>query len=85
MVNPELPPATFHASMHHLPRNQYLEFTMTEYIPALIWVLSSVACLFIAKRRHVKTTAIRAMSVALLGPIAIPFVLAATPEKFNQA
>jgi hypothetical protein len=85
MVNPELPPATFHVSIHYLPRNQYLEFTMTEYMPALIWALSSVACLLIAKRRHIRTTAIRAMLVALLGPIAIPFVLAAKPEKFNHA
>jgi hypothetical protein len=58
---------------------------MTEYIPALIWLLSGVACLLIAKRRLVKPTAIRAMLVALLGPIAIPFVLVAKPDTFNQA
>jgi hypothetical protein len=58
---------------------------MTAYLPALIWLLSSVACLLIAKRRLVKTTAIRAMLVALLGPIAIPFVLVAKPDTFNLA
>ncbi len=58
---------------------------MTAYIPAFIWLLSAVVCFCIAKRRYVKPTAIRAMIVALLGPIAIPWVLLAEPEKFNQA
>ncbi|MGK5004643.1 hypothetical protein [Janthinobacterium sp. LB2P70] len=54
---------------------------MTEYLPALIWSLSAFACMFIAKRRLVKTTAVRAVLVTLLGPFAIPFVLAAKPGK----
>jgi len=58
---------------------------MTAYIPALIWLLSGVACHVIAKRRHVKPTAVRAMLVAVLGPIAIPFVLTATPDTVIQA
>jgi hypothetical protein len=58
---------------------------MTAYIPALIWLLSAVVCLRIAKRRHVKRTALWAMLVAVIGPIAIPLVLVAKPEKFNQA
>ncbi len=58
---------------------------MTAYIPALIWLLSSVICLGIAKRRHVKQTALRSMLVVLLGPIAIPWVLIAEPEEFTQA
>jgi hypothetical protein len=53
---------------------------MTEYIPALIWLLSAVVCHRIAKRRRVKPTAVRAMLVALLGPIAIPLVMVAEPE-----
>lgn len=53
---------------------------MTEYLPALIWALSAVACLVVAKRRSVRTTGIRAALVAVLGPIAIPFVLAAKPD-----
>ncbi|WP_175444766.1 MULTISPECIES: hypothetical protein [unclassified Janthinobacterium] len=52
---------------------------MTEYLPALIWSLSAFVCLFIAKRRSLKTTAVRAILVVLLGPFAIPFVLAARP------
>lgn len=58
---------------------------MTAYVPALIWALSGVVCLCIAKRRHVKSTSIRAMAVTLAGPFAIPFVLYAKPEKFNPA
>jgi hypothetical protein len=58
---------------------------MTAYMPALVSLFSSVICLRIAKRRHVKPTAIKAMVVALLGPIAILFVLAAAPDKFIRA
>ena len=58
---------------------------MTAYLPALVWALSAVACLFIAKRRHVRNTALRAMAVVLLGPFAIPLVLAAKPDPFDRA
>ncbi|MDN2674873.1 hypothetical protein OX459_26090 [Janthinobacterium sp. SUN026] len=54
---------------------------MTTYLPALIWSLSAFACLFIAKRRSLKTTALRAILVVFLGPFAIPFVLAAKSQK----
>ena len=64
--------------------DDYLEFTMTAYVPALIWLISAVVCVWIAKRRHVKKTALRATVVALIGPFAIPWVLVAKPEKFNQ-
>ena len=57
------------------------ESMMSTYLPALIWSLSAFACLFIAKRRSLKTTAVRAILVVFLGPFAIPFVLAARPEK----
>ena len=67
--------------MVFLPSKAHLEFMMTTYLPALIWSLSAFACLFIAKRRLVKTTAVRAVLVTLLGPFAIPFVLLAKPEK----
>jgi hypothetical protein len=63
-----------------MPYLETLEFTMTTYIPALIWLLSGLFCLFIAKRRHVKPTAVWAMLVALIGPVAIPLVLLAKPE-----
>ncbi|KKO64779.1 hypothetical protein VM94_01483 [Janthinobacterium sp. KBS0711] len=52
---------------------------MTAYLPALIWSLSAFACLFIAKRRSLRITAIRAILVTFLGPFAIPFVLVARP------
>ena len=67
--------------MVFLPSKAHPEFMMTTYLPALIWSLSAFACLFIAKRRLVKTTAVRAVLVTLLGPFAIPFVLVAKPEK----
>lgn len=64
--------------------DRYLELTMTAYLPALVWLLSGLVCLVIEKRRRVKPSTMRAMSVALLGPIAIPFVLAAKPGTVNQ-
>ena len=56
---------------------------MTAYLPALIWSLSAFACLFIAKRRSLRITAIRAILVTFLGPFAIPFVLAAKPGMYG--
>lgn len=58
---------------------------MTAYVPALIWLISAVACIGIAKRRHVKPTAAKKIMVTLLGPMAIPMVLLAQPDKFNRA
>lgn len=58
---------------------------MTSYLPALIWLMSGLICLYIARRRHVKHTALRAMAVAVLGPIAIPFVLAAKSGSADPA
>ena len=81
MPNLPLRRAHFRVSMVFLPSKAHPEFMMTEYLPALIWSLSAFACMFIAKRRLVKTTAVRAVLVTLLGPFAIPFVLVARPEK----
>ncbi|WP_251348509.1 hypothetical protein [Janthinobacterium kumbetense] len=58
---------------------------MTTYLPALIWSLSAFACLFIAKRRSLKTTTVRSILVVFLGPFAIPFVLAAKSQKPHLA
>ncbi len=66
--------------MAFLPSRAHPEFMMIEYLPALIWSLSAFACLFIAKRRALRITAIRAVMVTFLGPFVIPFVLAARPE-----
>lgn len=53
---------------------------MSAYLPALIWSLSSIACMLIAKRRQVPSSAARAMLVTLAGPFAIPFVACATAQ-----
>jgi hypothetical protein len=58
---------------------------MTDYVPALLWFFSALACMFIAKRRHVETTPVRAGLVALFGPVAIAFVLMAKPERLQSA
>ncbi|WP_174999119.1 hypothetical protein [Rugamonas aquatica] len=58
---------------------------MSEYVPALVWLLSGFVCLYIAKRRNVRPTTLWAMLVAVIGPFAIPLVFVAKPEKLKQA
>ena len=70
-----------HAIISNIRRDYDLEFIMSAYIPALIWMLSAVACHLIAKRRHVKKTTRKEIAVALIGPFAIPWFLMAQPEK----
>ena len=71
--------------MVFLPAKAHPECMMTTCLPALIWSLSAFACLFIAKRRPLRITAIRAVLVVFLGPLAIPFVLAAKPGRRTLA
>ena len=75
----------FHASMQYLSFDEYLELMMTAYLPAVIWILSGFVCVYIARRRNVKPTTPWKMLVAVIGPLAIPLVLVAKPEKLNQA
>jgi hypothetical protein len=77
----------FHVSMHYLPRDDSLEFavSLSLHAPASIRLLSAVICHRIVGGRHVKSTAARATIVALVGPIAIAWVLAAKPEQFHRA
>jgi hypothetical protein len=72
----------YHATIRDMRRGYDLEFKMSAYIPALIWLLSAVACDLIAKRRDLKKSTFREMAVALMGPFAIPWLFMAKPEKF---
>ena len=85
MPNQPLQLPHFRVSMVFLPSKAHPEFMMTTYLPALIWALSAFACMFIARRRLVRTTAVRAVLVTFFGPFAIPFVLAAKPGKPDLA
>ncbi|MCG6937418.1 MAG: hypothetical protein LJE83_04510 [Gammaproteobacteria bacterium] len=58
---------------------------MSAYIPAIIWVLSAGACIYIAKVRYVKPTLAMKLIVVILGPLAIPLVFFAKPEKPIQS
>lgn len=58
---------------------------MSTYIPALIWLISAVVCVGIAKHRHVKATTPWKMLVAVIGPLAIPLVLLAKPQQPTHA
>jgi len=56
---------------------------MSIYVPALIWVISAGICYYIAKRKNIRPTALWNITVALLGPIAIPLILIAKNNKMN--
>lgn len=57
---------------------------MDPYIPASIWVVSAVICIYIAKARNVKPTLLRKFIVVLLGPLAIPLILfSGSSSKIN--
>ncbi len=53
---------------------------MSAYIPVIIWLISAVICIYIARIRHVKPSFPRNLAVVLLGPFAIPLVFLAKPE-----
>ena len=57
---------------------------MTTYLFASIWLISGVVCLAIARRRNVRTSTGSTMLLSLLGPFAIPLVLAARPDYAQQ-
>jgi len=57
---------------------------MAAYIPAIIWIISAFVCAFIAKKRGVKITFSRQLFAAFFGPLAIPFVFFAKPEKETE-
>jgi len=51
------------------------------YIPVLIWFLSAMICLYIARTRHVKITLFRKLVVIFLGPFAIPLAFFSKTEN----
>jgi len=53
---------------------------MTTYLFASLWIVSHVVCLAIARRRNVRMSALSTMFLSLVGPFAIPLVLAARPD-----
>jgi len=54
---------------------------VANYVPVLVWTISAIICAYVVKKRGVKATALRAVFVALVGPIAIPFALMVKPEN----
>lgn len=47
---------------------------MFAYVLTLIWFISVIVCLYIARKRHVKQSFLRKLVVLLLGPFAISLV-----------
>jgi len=54
---------------------------MAAYIPAIIWIISAIVCYYIAKARKIKPNLMWKLIVVFLGPLAIPLVFFAKPEK----
>jgi len=54
------------------------------YIPVLLWFLSAMICLYIARSRHVEITLFRKLMVIFLGPLAIPLVFFTKTEKTTK-
>ncbi len=60
---------------------------MITYVPVLVWILSALICLYIAKQRNVKVTLFWKITAVVLGPFAIPLVFFAksvNPVQVNQ-
>lgn len=53
---------------------------MGAYIPVVIWLVSAIVCIYIARERNVKPSFIRNLIVVVLGAFAIPLVFLAKPE-----
>ncbi len=58
---------------------------MTTYLFASIWLVSGVVCMAIAIHRNVKVSTLSTMVLSLLGPLAVPLVLAAKPAYAVQS
>jgi len=58
---------------------------MAAYVPAIIWIISAIVCYYIAKARKVKPNLMRKLIVVFFGPLAIPLVFFAEPEKSIEA
>jgi hypothetical protein len=54
------------------------------YIPAAIWFVSALICIYIARRRRVRLSFFCNLVVVLLGPFAIPLVFLAKTDRQVQ-
>lgn len=54
---------------------------MATYMPVIIWIIGAIICYYVAKARDVKPNLFWTLFVVILGPIAIPFIFLAKPEK----
>ena len=57
---------------------------MAAYLPPIIWIVSSIICLYIARAKNLKSSFVRRLIVVLLGPLAIPLVFLAKTGKSTE-
>ena len=57
---------------------------MDTYLPAIVWLIAMVICIWIARRRNVKETFFRTLLVVFLGPFAIPLMFLFKSEPLDQ-
>jgi hypothetical protein len=58
-----------------------MEVTMSTYLPMIVWLVSVVVCINIARKRHLKRSFLRNLLVVLLGPFAIPLIFLFKPDR----
>jgi len=56
---------------------------MAAYVFLIIWLISHLICLYIAKIKNIKPTLLMRLFAVLLGPLAIPFVFFMNKNKNN--
>jgi hypothetical protein len=49
-----------------------------------LWIISGVVCLWIAKKRHIRTNFWWELAFACVGPLIIPFLLMAGGRKSSD-
>ena len=47
---------------------------MAIYVPAIIWMIGTIICYYIAKARNVKLNLFWILVIVFLGPLAIPLI-----------
>jgi len=58
---------------------------MSIYVIAIIWVISNVLCFYIVQKKELKLGFIARLAGVLLGPVAIPFVVAIKPKTAQDS
>lgn len=54
---------------------------MAAYLPVIIWITGALLCYLILRKKGVKSSHFWNIVIVIAGPLAIPFVFLAKPNK----